>query len=191
MLVVGGRDLTAYPATAELWDPATGAFTATTGAPISPRATHTASLLASGKVLLAGGYRASALATAELYDPTTGTFTATGSLNIARDYQTATTLANGKVLVVGGAVTSLAELYDPTAGTFVTTGSLLIARASWHVAALLPSGKILIDGGLGSRHARRAALGGRAVRPRHETLHQHRQHDYRADSPHSLGPAEQ
>jgi Putative Ig domain/Galactose oxidase, central domain len=149
VLVVGGRDLTAYPATAELWDPATGVFTATTGAPISPRATHTASLLASGKVLLAAGYRASALATAELYDPTAGTFTATGSLNVARAYQTATTLANGKVLLVGGAAAA-AELYDPAAGTFVTTGSLLIARASWHAAALLPTGKVLVVGGIGT-----------------------------------------
>ncbi len=149
VLVVGGRDLTAYLATAELWDPATGAFTVITNAPLSPRATHTATLLASGKVLIAGGYRSSALATAELYDPTAGTFTATGSLNVARAYQTATTLANGKVLVVGGAVSATAELYDPTAGTFTTTGSLLIARASWHVAALLSSGKVLIAGGLG------------------------------------------
>ena len=152
VLVVGGRNLTAYPTTAELWDPTTGIFTETASVPLSPRATHTATLLASGKVLLAGGSRGRALASAELYDPNalTTSFSATGSLNLPRAYQTATTLANGLVLVVGGAASLTAELYNPTTGAFTPTGSLLIARASWHVAALLPSGMVLIAGGLGA-----------------------------------------
>ena len=46
------------------------------------RASHTATLLPNGKVLVAGGTDSlgNDLATAELFDPSTGTFTATGSM---------------------------------------------------------------------------------------------------------------
>src|SRR5438309_835611 len=61
---------------------------------------HTATLLPSGKVLIAGGsIPFGYAATAELYDPATGTWTITGSLHIGRAFHTATLLPNGKVLV--------------------------------------------------------------------------------------------
>lgn len=53
------------------------------------RAGHTATLLPSGKVLIAGGDN---LGTAELYNPTSGKFTKTGSMTTARDGDTATLL---------------------------------------------------------------------------------------------------
>ena len=160
------------------------------------RGDHTATLLPSGKVLIAGG--PGALASAELYDPAAGTFTATGSMTVARHGpqrhccragrcsspadmaqwtsrarscttrrwdihghrqhdrgkggHTATLLPDGKVLIAGG-VRSLptlasAELYDPAAGTFTATGSMTVARPD-HTATLLPSGKVLIAGGYG------------------------------------------
>jgi hypothetical protein len=116
------------------------------------RDSHTATLLANGKVLVAGGEDAdgSPLNTAEVYDPATGTFSDTGSMSAARFAHTATLLANGKVLVTGGfgatALLASAELYDPGSGTFSATGNLNRARYS-HTATLLGNGMVLIIGG--------------------------------------------
>ena len=67
---------------------------------------HTATLLATGTVLIAGGFL---LASAEVYDPATGTFHATGSMATGRGSgHTATLLPNGKVLIAGGGTDSTA-----------------------------------------------------------------------------------
>src|SRR6266542_1339860 len=87
----------------------------TTGSLVTARSDHTATLLPSGKVLVAGG-EANLPSSAELYDPATGTWSTTGSLGCARDHHTATLLASGKVLVAG-VVACSAELYDPAMGT--------------------------------------------------------------------------
>ena len=64
---------------------------------------HTATLLLSGKVLVAGGSNGvDSLSSAELYDPATGIWSNTGSLHSARESHTATLLPSGKVLVAGG-----------------------------------------------------------------------------------------
>jgi len=81
-------------------------------------------------------------------------FTLTGTLQTARNGQTATLLTNGTVLVVAGydgngnALAS-AELYNPTLGTFTATGSLNTARTN-HTATLLSDGTVLIAGGFDS-----------------------------------------
>jgi N-acetylneuraminic acid mutarotase len=116
----------------------------------------TATLLATGKVLVTGGCSQAACgavtAVSELYDPATGQWSRTGSLATARDYQSATLLANGKVLVAGGFTTSgtaaSAELYDPSAGRWSATGSMTVGR-SIHSATLLGNGQVLVAGGEG------------------------------------------
>jgi hypothetical protein len=91
----------------------------------TPRINHTATLLADGRVLVAGGYNSADLASAELYDPASRTWTATGSLNVVRLWHTATLLQNGMVLVAGGettgGATTSAELYDPASGSVCRT----------------------------------------------------------------------
>ncbi len=151
VLVTGGYGSSDYSATAELYDPATGRWTAA-GALATSRAGHTMTVLPNGKVLVVGGTNSVFLTSVELYDPAAGTWTATGPIATARGYHTATLLPNGKVLVAGGVTTgglaSLAstELYDPATGIWTATGTLAEAR-SGHTATLLPNGKVLVAGG--------------------------------------------
>jgi Galactose oxidase, central domain len=127
---------------------------APTGAMRSARDGHTATILANGKILAAGGTNNGvALTSAELYNPAAGTWASTGSMNVARTLARAVLLSNGSVLVVGGCVndclsatTNSAELYNPTAGTFSATGPMVQARAEFGVT-LLANGQVLVAGG--------------------------------------------
>jgi len=115
------------------------------------RSGATATLLPSGKVLVAGGQNsAGALAAAELYDPAFRTWQATGSMTSARANAQAMLLPSGKVLVIGGTGNSSggasAELYDPASGTWAATGSMTAARVDF-TATLLQDGTVLVAGG--------------------------------------------
>jgi len=143
-------------ATAELYDPSTESFSATTGPMTAARGFQTATLLTSGpntgKVLVAGG--TSSTAVAEMYDPTTGTFSTTGATTTTRQRQTATVLSDGTVLMAGGSqldanvdILAAAEIFDPTTDTFTGTGGLLSPRIE-HTATLLKDGTVLVTGGL-------------------------------------------
>jgi hypothetical protein len=158
--ICGNLDPSPAVATAEFYHTAGGSFAAT-GSMAEARGGHTATLLPSGKILIAGGgtlggyyvpFGGNGSATAEIYDPGTAAFTSTGSMSTARMGQTATLLFNGKVLIAGGVTSedttavATAELYDPLTGAFTATGNMTVGRAA-HTATLLQSGKVLITGG--------------------------------------------
>jgi len=148
VLLVGGvNDLTGHIyGTAELYDPTHGRFTATAGALPRGVAGHTATLLATGKVLIAGGFNSVVLGaeavynttnTSLLYTPASQQFVATGNMIDTPTMHSATLLPNGDVLIAGGysgaaywedesklqgnvdsGVLDSAEIYNPVTGTF-------------------------------------------------------------------------
>jgi hypothetical protein len=128
--------------------PAEASGTWTVTDPMSTgRASHTATLLLDGRVLVAGGYSSRAMSTAELYDPLNGTWTSTEDMSVARAYHTATLQPDGTVLVAGGTDDStLAEIYDPTSGTWSVTAAMASPRIR-HAAVLLSDGRVLVAGG--------------------------------------------
>jgi len=137
VLVVGGVHSIEHSiepvASAKLYDPESGTWSATQGL-VEPRSGHSATLLPNGSVLVAGGMTSEStsgsgghelLASAELYDSASGTWSATASMVDARQAHTATLLPDGSVLVAGGngfrsppggVVLASAELYNPGSG---------------------------------------------------------------------------
>src|SRR5436309_8548909 len=118
-----------------------------------PRAEHTATLLASGTVLIAGGRDAAdqPLASAEIYDPATGGYTLLASPLPAPVWgHTATRLNDGTVLIAGGQrgarYRRAAQLFDPATDTFTALGPMSTARGR-HTATLLRDGRVVVIGG--------------------------------------------
>ncbi len=152
VLVTSGSDEVGVTLTTEIYDPNLGTWSFT-GRPNFPRVFTTATLLRTGKVLVAGGYSPTtgSVATAELYDSVSRTWSYTGNLNTPRRDHSATLLNNGKVLIVGGDNDALpdlatAELYDPATGNWTQTGSMSTARR-FHTATLLADGRVLVAAG--------------------------------------------
>lgn len=162
VLIVGGLTRTVRPsdmAPSERYDPVTGTWSpASESSPA--RAAHSATRLADGRVLVAGGYTErgqtfASAATAEIYDPIAHTWTSTTPMNDARDSHQAVLLRDGRVLVIGGTVSTgdgtyaglaLCEIFDPHSGTWTATGSM--ARPRWNnTATVLADGAVLVTGG--------------------------------------------
>jgi len=121
------------------------------GSMATPRSEHTATLLNTHKVLVAGGTDGTnTLASAELYDPVGGGFGPTAGMSVARKQHAATLLGSQKVLVTGGTdgtnASATAELYDATSATFSSAGAMTGPRQS-HQATILNDGRVLITGG--------------------------------------------
>ncbi len=156
LLVAGGETRQAAHASAEIYDPASDSWEAVADM-AGPRSGHAATLLADGRVLVVGGSDLGASealgpeTTAEIYDPDRGTWTRVATGLRPRRGHEAVTLADGRVLVVGGEdlvglPIEVMEVYDPATGDWEVAGSLPAGR-SLLVALALPDGPVLIVGG--------------------------------------------
>ncbi|QDQ09590.1 kelch repeat-containing protein [Streptomyces spectabilis] len=115
-------------------------------------------VLATGKVLIAGGTDATgaALADTALFDPTASTWSPGAPLLTGRRLHSTTLLADGRVLAVGGrggdgGVLGSAEVYDQAAGAWSAVPGPTDSARFGHSATLLPGGSVLIAGGCGGR----------------------------------------
>jgi Kelch motif len=143
ILVTGGDTGSGPTDTAEVFDPATNAFTPTAGPMAVARQGHLARLLASGEVVIMGGRGAAgALASAELWSPATGTFSSLGNLTAAREGFTANLLGSGRHLLAGGASSSSSEVFSGSIFTFTRGPTPARARA-FHSAASLAGGGVV------------------------------------------------
>jgi hypothetical protein len=148
------------------WNPGTGTWSA--GAAMAAgRAGHQYNqvTLADGRVLMTGGVNvpnllgaanASPIAGAEAYNPTTNTWQ-TVNMPTARALHSATRLADGRVVVCGGAQGTLTtptssanvDVFQPASNTWTSAPALVGPRAS-HVASLMPDGTLVVFGGQGA-----------------------------------------
>jgi len=151
ILIVGGDDQNSLVNQAEIFDPVSLSSSIIASSP-APRTDHTATLLADGRVLIIGGVDGNGpLNSSEFYSPNSvpaPTFLAGPALMHARSGHTATVLADGKILIVGGEPTGSAEIYNPENETFSLVAGSLNTPRQYHSAVLLNNGKVLIVGGV-------------------------------------------
>ncbi len=155
-IMIGGTSknedglLISLNAETEAYDPATGAWSKL--APmLDLRASHTATVLSDGRVLVVGGGKTDGpyLKSTEIYDPATDVWILAAPLTKGRAFHTATLLNDGRVLVVGGkGKIKQAEVYDPESDTWTLAGETADARSE-HAATLLSDGTVLVTGGTG------------------------------------------
>ena len=170
VLVVGGLTVTLqdgglFPSqltSAEIYDPKADrwSLTAPTG---EHRLGHTATRLADGRVLVAGGQADSGtfLKSTEIYDAIQDRWISAAPMAAARFGAVATLTAEGDVLVAGGLgeepnvlnlALSSAELYNPGTNLWVTAASMVEFHAA-DTATVLRSGKVLVVGAPGESRA--------------------------------------
>jgi hypothetical protein len=173
VLAIGGFDLNNYPlATVQRFNPYS-TFWDVMAPMTSPRAFPTITVMTDGRVLVAGGWTThpatgwTASASAEIYDPTANSWSSAGTMSAARSLASAVRLADGRVLVTGGAtswlgsgvtsttlpIVSSADIYDPGSGVWQSAGPMGQARAT-HTSAVLPNGLVMVMGGWGNKDQR-------------------------------------
>jgi galactose oxidase-like protein/Big-like domain-containing protein len=129
-LLTDGRVLSwGHQGVPQVWDPATGRFTAEPSPWLLFCAGH--AFLPDGRLLVAGGHitNSHGLPNAALFDPASSSWQATAPMAQGRWYPTATTLPSGDVLVLSGqdetgAIATVPEIWDGSAWRRLTTASL-------------------------------------------------------------------
>ena len=143
---------------AELFDPVTGLSEPVASLSV-PRESHTATLLADGRVLIIGGHAGrrenmEVYASAEIFSPQSRRFESTGRLETPRHKHDAVKLADGRVLVIGGADRTdrvyyrTTEIYDPRTAAFTRSPSMTNRRYKIAgTSVLLSDGNVLVTSG--------------------------------------------
>jgi Kelch motif/Galactose oxidase, central domain len=151
-LMGGQHSDSSASASVDLYDPIRNTIIA--AAPLlAARASHSASALADGTLLVAGGWDGTSdLDTIEIYDIEKGSALAISKLTTARHGHFAMTLpGNGSVLLgagmAGDSPLASCELYSPENGTFTTIGPLGSPRART-TAVPVADGVVLSAGGV-------------------------------------------
>jgi hypothetical protein len=114
-------------------------------------------VLADGRVLVVGGFGGSSnpigIANAEIFDPSTSTWTTVPSMAYRRWYPTATTLADGRVLITAGWQTSnhsnagIPEIYNPSTNSWTQLASANNPFETYPFIYQLPDGRVIHVGG--------------------------------------------
>ncbi|CAF1233009.1 unnamed protein product [Adineta steineri] len=157
-VLAAGSSATSGQQTAEVYNAVNNTWALTSINMLSPHIRHTATLLANGQILIAGGYNISGgvnasnylISTAELYINDSWTLLST-RMTHSRAFHAAVLLNDGTVLVAGGGdgtpgAYPTAEIYNATSEKFTAVGSMQYRRAAFTLT-LLPSGKVLAIGG--------------------------------------------
>jgi hypothetical protein len=160
VLVVGGwgpgGDAMGLLSSAEIWDPATGTFRLLAATMANSRGGHTATLLADGHVLIAGGYSwSSSYRYAERFDPATETFlSVVSSQQAPRALHAAHRLDDGSVLLLGGEsgdgseATAAVLRYDPARRLIEPAAGLLAPRTGFLPGIVTADQRVLLFGGI-------------------------------------------
>lgn len=154
-VLVAGGGVTDGPFSAELYDDQKRSWTPSEMT--TARSRNTATLLRTGQVLVVGGDTSSDPSTAEVYTLSANSWEKVfNDLHSPRAAHTATLLLDGRVLVTGGVASSgpnlnTAEIFDPGSnpvdGSWTVVNPMNDGRA-FHTATLLPSGMVLVAGGM-------------------------------------------
>jgi hypothetical protein len=139
-------------ASTEIYSETTGAWSAAAPAP-SARIGAQATLLADGRVLVAGGYTGStSLRTVEIYDPVSNSWSTAASTLQVHELGALLTLPDGRVLDEGGrqappTTYAESETFDPATNTWTATGPMQ-APGFYRSSTLLSDGRVLVADGI-------------------------------------------
>ena len=142
-------------AQATIWDPASGLFTAVPDPWVDLLCSgHT--FLADGRLLVLGGWDRSGtglgLNEADIFEPNIQAWIRARPMAFKRWYPTATSLPDGKVIVVSGARNSLTdivqvpEVYDPATDTWTSLTAATRAIPMYPFLFVLPDGRVISVG---------------------------------------------